>query len=103
MVAYPDYMRHAIPIVGSPKLTAYDLLLWQAEVHAIQADANWKNGDYASPPVAGMRVVADIHELALETPSYRVHTTATKDFPKYLTSAEEGTLNGFDANNWIRQ
>jgi len=103
IVAYPDFMRRAIPIVGSPKLTAYDLLLWQAEVHAIQADANWKNGEYSSPPEAGMRTVADIHELALETPAYRVKNTEPKDFPEFLAAAEQSTMSGFDANNWIRQ
>jgi len=103
MVAYPDFMDRAIPIVGSPKLTAYDLLLWQAEVHAIQADANWKKGEYISPPEAGMRTVADIHELALETPGYRVKHTEPQDFPKFLASAEDATMRGFDANNWVRQ
>ncbi|HET9320464.1 MAG TPA: alpha/beta fold hydrolase, partial [Bryobacteraceae bacterium] len=45
MVAYPDFMDCAIPIVGSPRLTSYDLLLWQSGIHAIQADVNWKGGD----------------------------------------------------------
>jgi homoserine acetyltransferase len=101
MVAYPDFMDRAIPIVGSPKLTSYDLLLWQAEVHAIEADAGWKNGDYAALPQAGMKTVADIHELALETPAYRAEHTSPADFPKFLESAERNT--NFDANNWIRQ
>src|SRR5713101_8522705 len=92
MVAYPEFMDKAIPIVGSPKLTAYDLLLWQAELHAIEADGNWKHGDYAAPPEAGMRTVADIHQLALETPAYRAKATAPKDFPKFLASAEEETM-----------
>lgn len=103
MTAYPDFMDRAIPIVGSPKLTAYDLLLWQAEIHAIEADGSWKNGDYAATPEAGMRTVADIHQLALETPSYRARATEPKDFAKFLASTEEGTMRGFDANNWIRQ
>ena len=103
MVAYPEFMDVAIPIVGSPKLTSYDLLLWQAEVHAIEADAKWNQGDYTAPPEAGMRTVADIHELALETPAYRVKHTAPQDFRRFLESSEDSTMRGFDANNWIRQ
>jgi homoserine O-acetyltransferase len=103
IVAYPDFMDRAIPIVGSPKLASYDLLLWQSGIHAIQADANWKQGDYSSPPEAGLRTLADIDALAIQTPSYRVRETKPEDFRKFLETTERETIHGFDANNWIRQ
>jgi len=103
MVAYPDFMDRAIPIVGSPKLTSFDLLLWQAGIHAIQADVNWKGGDYTSPPEAGLRTLADIDGLAIQTPSYRVRQTSHEDFKKFIETSEHDTIHGFDANNWIRQ
>jgi homoserine O-acetyltransferase len=103
MVAYPDFMDRAIPIVGSPKLTSFDLLLWQAGIHAIQADVNWKGGDYTSPPEAGLRTLADIDGLAIETPSYRVRQTSPEGFKKFIETTEHDTIHGFDANNWIRQ
>jgi len=103
MVAYPDFMDFVIPIVGSPKLTSYDLLLWQTGIHAIQADANWKGGDYTSPPEAGLRTRADIEALAIQTPAYRVAHTKPEDFQKFLDAEESGSIHGFDANNWIRQ
>ena len=103
MVAYPDFMDCVIPIVGSPKLTSYDLLLWQSGIHAIQADADWKSGDYTSPPEAGLRTLADIEALAIQTPGYRVAQTKPQDFRKFLDDRESGSIHGFDANNWIRQ
>ncbi len=103
MVAYPDFMDCAIPIVGSPKLTSYDLLLWESGVHAIEGDATWKGGDYTSPPEAGLRTRADIEALAIQTPAYRVAHTKPEDFQKFLDAEETSSIHGFDANNWIRQ
>jgi homoserine O-acetyltransferase len=103
MVAYPTFMDEAIPIVGSPRLTSYDLLLWTAEKHAIEADSNWKHGNYTSLPVAGMKTAADIHTLNLTTPAYRVAHTSPQDFPHFLHTAELSTMRSFDANDWIRQ
>jgi homoserine O-acetyltransferase len=96
-------MDCVIPIVGSPKLTSYDLLLWQSGIHAIQADAEWKGGDYAAPPEAGLRTLADIDALAIQTPAYRVAHTKPEEFKKFLDARETETIHGFDANNWIRQ
>ena len=103
MVAHPDFMDCVIPMVGSPKLTSYDLLLWQSGIHAIQSDPAWKGGDYTSPPEAGLRLRADIEALAIETPAYRVAHTKPEDFQKFLDAEESGSVHGFDANNWIRQ
>ncbi len=103
MTAYPDFMDEAIPIVGSPKLTSYDLLLWTAEKLAIEDDPAWKGGDYASVPVAGMSLAGDIHSMNLTTPQYRVDHTPPQDFQKFLKTTDEDTMKSFDANDWIRQ
>ncbi|MFN7996709.1 MAG: alpha/beta fold hydrolase [Bryobacteraceae bacterium] len=103
MVAYPDFMDRAIPIVGSPKLGAYDLLLWQTELRAIEEDPAWKHGDYQTRPEAAMRTVGDIHALALETPQRRSRDTKPAQFDKLLAETEKEAKEGFDANDWYRQ
>lgn len=57
VASYPDYMTKAIPIVGSPKLTAYDLLLWKSEL------------SLTALPDA-MQHEADINEMHLHTPAW---------------------------------
>jgi homoserine O-acetyltransferase len=101
-VSYPEFMARAVPVVGSPRLTSYDLLLWEAELRAIESDASWNNGEYTSVP-GSMRTVADIHSLNLTTPQYRTAQTSPQEFPKFLAAMEEEAIRGFDANNWVRQ
>ena len=103
MTAFPDFMDKAIPIVGSPRLTSYDLLLWTAEEHAIEADAAWNHGEYSSVPVAGMKTVADIHLMNLTTPAHIVAQTPPEKFEAMLDQNEQDTMKSFDANDWIRQ
>src|SRR5206468_2119486 len=42
VVSYPSFMTKAVPIVGSPKLTAYDLLLWKTELSLIDSPMGLK-------------------------------------------------------------
>ena len=103
MAAYPDFMDRAVPIVGTPRLMPYDVLLWEAEIHAIEADANWKNGDYPERPAAAMRTVSDIHNLALATPAYYGRQNAGKDMSGVLAAAEKALLTQADPNDYYRQ
>jgi homoserine O-acetyltransferase len=36
MLTYPDFMDVVVPIVGSPRLAPFDLLLWRAELDLLQ-------------------------------------------------------------------
>jgi homoserine O-acetyltransferase len=103
MVAYPNFLDRAIPIVGTTRMTPYDTLLWEAERHAIEADAAWKNGDYKERPVAAMRTVSDIHKLALSTPANYVEQNHAKDMQTVLAADEKSTLEDMDTNDWYHQ
>jgi len=99
MVSYPDFMDKAIPIVGSPRLATYDLLLWQSQIDAIVNDRDWNNGNYTSNPA---RVVEyEFGELLLTTPeNYNKRVTRRQLFDQ-LDKAKRDV--GFDANDKIRQ
>jgi homoserine O-acetyltransferase len=99
LVSYPDFMDKAIPIVGSPRLAPYDLVLWKSEIDAIRKDPQWTNGDYTNNP-AGLQL-AEIGALVGKTPErYNQETTRAK----VLQSLEEESRQpGPDANDHIRQ
>ncbi len=99
MVSYPDFMDQAIPIVGSPQLAPYDLLLWQAQVDAIMNDRGWHNGNYRQNPARAAE--AEFGALLLTTPqNYNKHRTRSQVFEEL---EKEKKQTGFDANDKIRQ
>ena len=101
MVDYPAFMDEAIPIVGSPRLTGYDLLLWHAEEDALRSDPAWQNGHYTQRPPLG--AVEALHQMNLTTPANyaRAHPPEkfAADYAAYYT---KGILP-FDANDWLSQ
>ena len=99
-VSYPDMMERAIPIVGTPRLASTDLLLWTAEVRAIQEHKDYDAGQYATPP--DLQALSLIHAFALTTPRYRASQTSRTQFPAWLKEAL-GRGAGFDPNDRIRQ
>ena len=99
MVAYPDFMDKAVPIVGSPRLAPYDLLHWQTEIDAIENDPWWMHGDYTENPAR--RLEFEIGALILTTPDRYNKKKTREDVFNDLKKAENGS--GGDANNKIRQ
>lgn len=99
MVAYPDFMDKAVPIVGSPRLAPYDLLHLQTEIDAIKNDPSWMNGDYTTNPAR--RLEFELGALILTTPQRYNQKKTREDVLKDLNKAENSP--GSDANNKIRQ
>jgi homoserine acetyltransferase len=97
IVSYPEFMDKAIPIVGSPKLASYDLLLWQTEIDAIKTDPAWMNGDYKTNPA--VLAEARIGFLTLMTPAW-VNANIRHG---QITSAMLAAAGEMDANDHIRQ
>lgn len=98
MVAYPEMMVKAIPIVGTTQQTAYDLLLWSTELKAIEQAQALDTSENA-----GAELVARIHSLALVTPAYRNSITPPKEFSAFVQKEEQNYLNTFNAENWKSQ
>ena len=99
MVSFPEFMDKAIPIVGSPRLAAYDLVLWQAQIDSIMNDKSWNGGDYDESPARVSN--AEFGVLVLTTPHhYNAETTREKALQS-LSAAKSDSA--YDANNHIRQ
>jgi homoserine O-acetyltransferase len=100
IVSYPDFMDQAIPIVGSPRLAPYDLMLWQAQIEALMRDRDWKGGNYVSNPARALDFA--FGELLLTTPTdYNRRKTREQVFADLEKARNEAKR--FDANDKIRQ
>ncbi len=97
-VSYPDFMDRLIPIMGSPRLAPYDLLLWQANLDAIERDPAYAAGNYREQPV--LPIVQQLADLTL---------TTTESYNKTKTREQVGNEHAqlkpprFDANDRVRQ
>jgi homoserine O-acetyltransferase len=102
MVSYPNFMARAIPIVGSPQLGSYDLLLWRTQLHVIE-EALQAHDNPADERRAGMRVVADIHDLALSSPSQFNKETPRAEIEKRMAQREVDLTKRNDPYDWASQ
>jgi homoserine O-acetyltransferase len=100
IVSYPDFVDQAIPIVGSPRLAPFDLMLWKGENDAIMGDPAWKNGEYTEQPA--LALLTAFEGLAIETPEKFNADTTREKLPEWFAKAQKDVAE-FDANNHIRQ
>ena len=101
IVDYPEFIDVAIPIVGSPRLTGYDLLLWHEEEDALRSDPAWRNGHYAQRPPLG--AVEALHDMNLTTPARYARTHPPEQFAAAYAAYYSNGILPFDANDWLAQ
>jgi homoserine O-acetyltransferase/O-succinyltransferase len=101
IVRYPEFMDVAIPIVGSPRLTSYDLLLWQSEIEAAEDDPMFQGGNYTQAPK--LPLVEFIHTMNLSTPTHYVRTVERSDYAEVQEGYYTKGILPFDANDWLAQ
>jgi homoserine O-acetyltransferase/O-succinyltransferase len=97
MVSYPDFLDKVVAVAGSPRLTSYDLLLWQAELSAIDFCRRKTKEE-----TAAMKTVAAIHNLHMRTPHYFTTSTKPEDFPQFLAATEKSFIK-YNAYDWAWQ
>jgi homoserine O-acetyltransferase len=98
IVSYPDFMDLAVILVGLPKLTSNDLLLWNSELLAIKEGLNCNACEESIK-----NTVVAIHYLNLETPDFFVEHVTPLEFPQFLKDIEDQYTKVFDPYNWMSQ
>ena len=101
VVDAPKMMDLAVPIVGTPQLTSYDLFLWSAEKQALESDPGYMHGHYTRNPALPM--VSYLQQMNLSTPEFRVDHTTREGFAQFFAQTGQEMHTGTDANDYLRQ
>jgi len=100
-VRFPGVAGRILPIVGTPRLSSYDKLLWRTELDAIERfDAMSCAPDRRREVMA---LVGAIHELALSTPRHVNDTVPAASFPAWLEERRASYVSGWDPLDWAAQ
>jgi homoserine O-acetyltransferase len=98
-VLYPGFVDLAVPIVGSPQGTPFDLLSKQIVIDAINADPEYLGGHYAKEPP--LKLANEIGTLTVSAPQYRNEHETRERFPAWLAEIEAPQRQ--DANDRVWQ
>lgn len=100
---YPGFASAIMPLACLPVPIAGRNRMWrQAVIDAIEADPEWKGGEYTSPPLAGLRTAADLQLIAGAAPLPFQNAYPTPEKAEtYLRSYVKRSLAATDANDLI--
>ena len=95
--SYPGFARKVVPIMASPRLTTADLLIFTAELRAIEGARRCPEGE-----VSGRQALAAIHAYGIRNPGYYGRQVPPAEFPALLAGMEKN-LAACDLDDWARQ
>jgi homoserine O-acetyltransferase len=85
-VLYPKFLDLAVPIVGTPQVTSFDLLSKQIVIDAIESDPGYMGGRYATEPE--LKLANAIGTLMVSAPQYRNAEVPRAQFAEWMKLAE---------------
>ncbi len=95
MISYPDFAQKAVSIMGSPRPASYDLLVFNAELRAIETLR-------AVGDDSGLQTLAALQALATRTPEYYAKNLPPSDVTRALADTEK-ILMKYNLTDWAWQ
>jgi homoserine O-acetyltransferase/O-succinyltransferase len=96
---YPKFFDLAVPILGTPRMTSYDLQVKQIMVESITGDPAYANGQYTQEPA--LKLANLFGNLVVTSPEFRNRETPRDKLPAFLAGAEAPL--SIDANDRVWQ
>ncbi len=98
-VMHPEFFDRAIPVLGTPRLTSYDLQVKRIMVETILADPAYNNGHYDQEPPLKLANLFGV--LVVTSPEFRNQATPRDKLDAFYAQAESPL--SIDANDRLWQ
>jgi len=102
---FPDIVNAILPFCSSAKTSPHNFVFLEGVKAALCADQNWKEGNYVSPPVNGLKAFARIYAgWAFSQTFYREKFYKKLGFntiEDLLVNWENDHIENWDANNLL--
>ena len=98
-VLYPKFFDLAVPILGTPRMTSYDLHVKQIMVESIESDPDYAHGHYTTEPP--LKLANLFGALVVTSPAFRNRETPRVKLAAFLAKAE--APQSIDANDRLWQ
>jgi homoserine O-acetyltransferase len=98
-VAHPDFFKLAVPILGTPRLTSYDLQVKRIMVETILDDPGYHDGNYSEEPA--LKLANLFGALVVTTPEYLNQATPRDKLEEFFARTEG--QQSIDANDRLWQ
>lgn len=98
-VAHPEFFDLAVPILGTPRLTPYDLETKTIQIDTIVDDRAYDHGNYTKEPA--LKLANLFGNLTVTTPESRNAATTREGFAEFVKQAEAPLKS--DANDRVWQ
>ena len=98
-VMHPEFFDLAVPILGTPRPTTYDLFVKQIQTQSILTAPGYDDGNYTTPP--DLHLANLIGALVVTTPEQVNQQTPREQLPELVKS--KGAPQPLDANDRVWQ
>jgi len=102
---FPDMVKSILPFCASAKTSIHNHVFLEGVKAALVADKNWNNGDYKSPPIAGLKAFGRVYAgWAFSQDFFREELfkkLGFKTVEELLQDWENDHVKNWDANNLI--
>jgi homoserine O-acetyltransferase len=108
-VSYPNFADRIVATAGTAKTWPHGVVRLEGQIAALTADAEFKNGDYTSPPTKGLEAFATVWTAWLFSQEWwrkelwRQDSPSGSTFESVLHEFRTNFIPGADANNLILQ